>query len=182
MASKTFLTVELKNLIALTGFFVLLALLFYFVKLGQLAWDILLLSALVWFVLEASKNRKALGNALKIGVFLLVFDFIFENSGWIYGLWQTHSMFAIGVVPIEVMGIALFGGAAWAMYLPKKFNLFHSAIDCVVFALFGSLGEWLLIQQGLFVYNLWWTSILAFCAYFVSWVILHFVRYKVIKE
>ncbi|MDE1847303.1 MAG: hypothetical protein KGH52_04590, partial [Candidatus Micrarchaeota archaeon] len=118
MAQKSILTPELKNLIALTGFFVLLALLYYFVKLGQLAWDILLLSAIVWFALEALKNRKGLASALKIGAFLLVFDFIFENSGWIYGLWQTHSMFAVGVVPVEVMGIALFGGAAWAMYLP----------------------------------------------------------------
>lgn len=173
-----------RNLIIVTGYFVFLALLLYFVKLGQLSWDLLLASAILWFAIQFrdAKHRKRLSNALKIGAFLLVFDFVFENSGWLAGLWQTHSILAVGVVPIQVMGIAFFGGAAWASYLPKKFNFWHSLTDCVVFATFGALGEWLLIQQGLFTYSLWWTSAFAFSAYFLTWVILHFVRYVIFTE
>ncbi len=173
---------EFRKLMSLTGYFILLGLFLYFVPLGQLAWVVLLASAITWFVLESRERKKGLGNALKIGAFLLVFDFIFENSGWIFGLWQTKSIIAVGVVPIEVMGIAFFGGAAWAMYLPKKFNLWHSLSDSVIFAFFGALGERLLIMQGLFVYKLWWTSVAAFFAYFLTWVILHFVRYHVFKD
>ena len=78
------------------------------------------------------------------------------------------------------MAIAFFGGAAWALYLPKKFSLAHSIADCLVFGAFGALGEWLLIGQVLFVYQQWWTSYDAFAAYFLTWVILHFVRYRVL--
>jgi len=175
-------TNSLRMLIKLTIYFIFLALLFRFFNTGQLSWDILLASAIVWFGIEARKERERLANALKIGAFLLVFDFIFENTGWLMGLWQTKSAFAVGVVPIEVMGIALFGGAAWALYVPKKFKLWNSFFDSIIFAFFGALGEWLLIQQGLFVYKLWWTSLFAFIAYFLTWVILHFVRYKVVKN
>jgi hypothetical protein len=80
------------------------------------------------------------------------------------------------------MGIAFFGGAAWAVYQPKKFNLNHSIYDSLVFGFFGALGEWLLIGQGLFAYHLWWTSYLAFASYFLTWVILHFVRYRVFSD
>lgn len=174
-------TKEFRQLMVLTGFFALLGAFFYFVRVRQLAWTILVVSAIIWFAIQARKDTKHLKMALEIGVFLLLFDFVFENSGWLLGLWHTVSAFAIGVVPIEVMGICLFGGAAWALYLPKKFNLFHSALDCVVFALFGSLGEWLLIRQGLFFYTSWWTSALAFVAYLATWIILHFVRYRIVK-
>ncbi len=173
---------EGRKLALLAAYSAFLALLLYFVQLGQLSWSILLLSAVGWFALEAGNDRKRLVNALKIGVFLLLFDFLFENSGWVAGLWETGSAFHLGVVPIEVMGIALFGGAAWALYLPKKFSLAHSIADSAIFALGGSLGEWLLIRQGLFQYHLWWTSVLAFIAYFCTWVLLHFIRYRVVGD
>lgn len=173
---------ETWKLATLAGFFALLAILLYNVQLEDYAWNVLLGCALSWFALEAyRRDEPEFLAALKVGTFLLAFDFIFENAGWIFGLWATRSPFAMGVVPVDVMGIALFGGAAWAFYLPKKFDLVHSALDCLVFASFGALGEWLLIRQGLFVYNLWWTSILAFLAYLGTWMILHYVKYKVLK-
>ncbi|MDE1861193.1 MAG: hypothetical protein KGH72_05780 [Candidatus Micrarchaeota archaeon] len=165
----------------LTGYFVLLALVLFSFQIGQAAWYIILMSAIAWFAIEARYSRSGLGNALKIGAFLLAFDFIFENSGWISGLWQTYSQFHVGVVPIQVMGIAFFGGAAWAMYQPRKFDFVHSLLDCAVFGFFGALGEWLLIRQGLFAYHMWWTSELAFASYFLTWVLLHFVRYRIFK-
>ena len=170
-------TREFRKLALLTLYFVFLALVLHFVKLGQLSWYVVLGSALVWFGLEASENRRKISNGMKVGAFLLVFDFIFENSGWLAGLWYTKSEFHVGVVPLQVMGICFFGGTAWALYLPRRFSLGHSVVDCLVFATFGALGERLLIGQVLFVYERWWTSYDAFVAYFLTWVILHFVRY-----
>jgi len=172
-------TTEFKKLALLTAYFVVLAVVIYSVKLGQLSWYVVLVSALAWFGLEAGENRGRISSGMKVGAFLLVFDFIFENSGWLAGLWYTKSQFHVGVVPLQVMGIAFFGGTAWALYLPRKFNLWHSVVDCLVFATFGALGERLLIGQVLFVYQQWWTSYDAFVAYFLTWVILHYVRYGV---
>jgi hypothetical protein len=172
-------TREFRKLALLTGYFLLLAVLLLEVRIGQLSWYIILASALAWFVLETRENRGRVREAMKVGAFLLIFDFIFENSGWLAGLWSTKSQIAVGVVPLQVMGIAFFGGAAWALYLPKKFSLGHSVVDSVVFATFGALGERLLIGQVLFVYDKWWTSYDAFLAYFLTWVVLHYVRYHV---
>ena len=182
MVKSPFDTKEFGKLMLLIGVFVLLVIPFYYLSLGQYAWDILLFCAVIWFVLESKDTKKSIANALKIGAFLLVFDFIAENTGWIYGLWQTHSMLALGVVPVQVMGIAFFGGAAWALYLPKEYRFWHSVADTLAFAFFGALGEYLLIRQGLFAYHLWWTSAAAFSAYYLTWIILHFVRYKVFKD
>lgn len=172
-------TREFRKLALLTAYFVVLAITLHSVNLGQASWYVILASALVWFGLEASENRGRLTSAMEVGAFLLIFDFVFENSGWLAGLWYTKSEFHVGVVPLQVMGIAFFGGAAWALYLPRKFNRWHSVVDCLVFATFGALGERLLIGQVLFVYQQWWTSYDAFVAYFLTWVILHYVRYGV---
>ncbi len=173
---------DFRRLSVLTAYFIFLGIILYFLQLGQLSWYVLLVSAIGWFAIEMRANPKHLGNAIKLGLFLLVFDFIIENSGWIFGLWHTISQFHVGVVPIQVMLVALFGGAAWAMYMPKKFNLNHSMANCIVFALFGALGEWLLIRQGIFVYSLWWNSILAFFAYLITWIVLTFVRYRIFNK
>jgi hypothetical protein len=172
-------TKAFRKLALLTAYFLLLAVVLYFAPLGQLSWYVILVSALAWFGLEARDNPGRISSAMKVGAFLLVFDFIFENSGWLAGLWFTTSQFHVGVVPLQVMGIAFFGGAAWALYLPRRFNLWHSVVDCLVFATFGAVGEYLLIGQVLFVYQQWWTSYDAFAAYFLTWVILHYVRYGV---
>jgi len=173
-------TREFRKLTLLTCYFVLLAVLLYFVQLGQWSWYVVLASALVWFGLETRENpRGRVAKGMKVGAFLLIFDFVFENSGWLAGLWYTKSQIAVGVVPLQVMGIAFFGGTAWALYLPKKFNPWHSLVDCLIFGTFGALGERLLIGQVLFVYQQWWTSYDAFVAYFLTWVILHYVRYGV---
>ncbi len=172
-------TREFRKLALLTGYFVLLALLFYAVRLGQVSWYLLLISAMAWFVIEVRENSGRVRKAMEVGVFLLLFDFVFENSGWVAGLWYTKSQVAVGVVPLQVMGIAFFGGTAWALYLPKRFDFRHSLVDSLVFATFGALGERLMIGQVIFVYKQWWTSYDAFLAYFLTWVILHYVRYNV---
>ncbi len=175
-----FATPEFGKLVLLTAYFVVLALLLYSAPLSQVSWYVIMVSAVVWFGIEAGENRGRLWEGAKVGVFLLVFDFVFENSGWVAGLWFTKSQFAVGVVPLQVMAIAFFGGTAWALYLPRRFSLGHTVADCLVFATFGALGERLLIGQVLFVYQQWWTSYLAFVAYLLTWVLLHYVRYGVL--
>jgi uncharacterized membrane protein YhhN len=75
-------TREFRKLVFLTVYFVLLAFVLYTAPLGQLSWYVVLVSAIAWFALEARENRGRLSSAMKVGAFLLVFDFIFENSGW----------------------------------------------------------------------------------------------------
>lgn len=175
-------TREFRKLTLLTVYFIILALVLYSIPLGQASWYVIMVSALVWFGMEARENRGRLRSALAVGAFLLLFDFAFENSGWLVHLWYTKSQAAVGVVPLQVMVIAFFGGSAWALYLPREFDLGHSICDCLAFATFGALGERLLIGQVLFVYEQWWTSYDAFAAYLLTWVILHYVRYNVFFE
>lgn len=110
---------------------------------------------MVWFFIEARRGDwEGMKKAFLVGLFLLVFDLIVQNTGWIFGLWEVEGMFSIGVVPVEVMLIAFFG----------------------------ALGEFLLIKHGYFVYYKGWTSSHAFIAYFITWGILNFVRYRWLKK
>lgn len=166
--------------------FSLLAILFTSGILSPLAiWWTLAGLAVAWLALEYALNRKSprmLQKAILMGLFLMVFDFIFEGSGTLFELWRSsHSVLPVMTVPVEVMLICLFGGAAWYLYLPRKFNLPHSAADILLFALFGALGEAVLMGNGMMTYYQWWTSYHAFIAYGITWVILHYVRYKILK-
>ena len=106
------------------------------------------------------------------------FDFIVENSGWLLGYWHTqNAIIAIGIVPIAVMIVCLIGGAAWALYLPRKFSPIFSLADILFFAVWGAIGERVLMGQGLMVYTQGWTSYHAFVAYLLTWLVLHFVAY-----
>jgi len=172
------------KLFALVTFFSFSAILLYYQLIPQkLILAGLAMAAIIWFAVEGFTNRKHveyIKRACYVGVFLLAFDFVFENAGWLAGLWATHnSIIAIGVVPLEVMLICLFGGAAWAMYLPRHYNRIMTLIDILTFATFGALGEYLLGINGLMTYFGWWNSGWAFLAYAMTWIILHLVRYAV---
>ena len=151
-----------------------------------LVYSTLLFFALAWFVIEWIAWKPEPGRirkAMLVGVFLLAFDFIVENSGWIYGLWETkNSALAIGIVPIEIMLVCLIGGTAWALYLPRKFDWVLSTADIVVFAMFGALGEHMMRQAGLMFYYEWWNFGWALVAYAFTWMILHFVRYRLLRD
>jgi hypothetical protein len=172
--------------ICLLILFSLLAVLFSLGILSHLAiWWTLAGLAVAWLAFEYALNRKSPGmlkKAVLMGLFLMVFDFIFEGSGTLFGLWRSsHSILPILTVPVEVMLICLIGGAAWYLYLPEKFNRFHSAADILLFAFFGALGEAVLVGNGMMTYYQWWTSYHAFVAYGITWVILHYVRYRLLK-
>jgi hypothetical protein len=149
---------------------------------------------LVSFFLFLFEYRKVTGRNLKIalfiGVFLMVFDFVFENIGTlVFGYWGTYgsSLFVLAV-PIEVMLTCFFGGTAWALYvlsahavfvskyqshsnMPLRFSLI--LMDLFFFGAGGAVAEWCLIQKGVMYYALGWTTPNAFVAYFATWTMLH---------
>lgn len=154
-------------------------------------WWIIVSVSLLLFIFEYRKaTRKKLRVALLMGVFLMVFDFAFENVGTlVFGYWGTNgsSLFVLAV-PIEVMLTCLFGGTAWALYVLSAHALFvaryqsHSntplrysliLLDLFFFGVGGAAAEWCLIQKGAMYYAAGWTTPHAFVAYFATWTLLH---------
>ena len=174
------------TLLFLVALFTSLAMLIYFSVIPESAIYLTLVTiAVIWCLAEFRLNRNDVGavkRAFLVGLFLMVFDFAFQNSGWLLGLWATHgAILAVGVVPIEVMLICLIGGTAWALYLPRSYDRMHSIMDILVFATYGTLGEYMFRLSGLMSYYQWWNAGLAFLAYGITWVILHYVKYRVVK-
>lgn len=173
--------VNWKSLLFLITIFSFLALLFWQAPWINMWW-VLVFSSILWLGLEVYQKKGDVKKGMQIGLFLVVFDFVVQNIGKMMGLWESYkSSFMVMAVPIEVMLICCIGGTAWALYLPKKFNLVHTVCDILIFSFFGSLGEFLLINGGLLKYSGGWTSIHAFFAYMVTWIILHTLKYKVIR-
>ncbi|MDI6639943.1 MAG: hypothetical protein QMD78_03880 [Methanocellales archaeon] len=144
-----------------------------------------MLCAILWFLIELYHNKtqtNKLKKSFLVGLFLMLFDFVVENSGKIAGLWEGYnSLFFVLYVPAEVMILCLVGGMAWALYLPERFDEVHSICDILLFSIFGALGEFILIKNGILAYMGGWTSIHAFMGYAVTWIILHALNYRIIK-
>ncbi|MBI5159730.1 hypothetical protein HY992_06445 [Candidatus Micrarchaeota archaeon] len=169
-------------------FFTALAILFYQMDLAGQTWQILAVSALAFFALEIHLNwlgsfNARMKKAVLMGAFLLAFDFLFETSGALFGLWgPRNALLILGAVPIEVMVVTFFGGIAWALYLPRKFDARFSFLDVSLFALFGAFGEWLMIKNNVFYYTGGWTTTHALLSYAFTWIVLHYVNYKISAE
>lgn len=150
-------------------------------------WSILLILTVAWFLIEVKlnwRNKTRIKRALLIGLFLMIFDFIFENLGAVgsfLGEWQSfHSLFFILYVPIEIIFVTLLGGTAWALYLPKKFNIYYSLGDILLFSTYGMIGEYILTVNGIMWYRGGWIPH-EFIGYMITWIILHILAYKVVK-
>lgn len=167
--------------IRLVILFIFLAVLFWYFPPAYtyFIWWILVVCATGWLIIELRDYRdKDAGKAVEIGIFLMLFDFVVENLGKIVGFWRSYnSAYFVLAVPIEVMLLALIGGIAWALYQPKEFNWLYSLADIVVFAVFGTLGEYILVANGLLIYERGWTSFHAFLGYVATWAILHSIVY-----
>ena len=175
---------HLKKVFILGSYFSLLALVFWFFKLEYFIWPILIFSSIIWFLYEYSTGGKSiLKQAIFLGIFLMAFDFIVENAGGFLGFWSVDvSLFYVGYVPVEVMLLILVGGTAWAMAQPKKIYTVNVAADVLLFTLFGALGEFVLIRNGMMKYSNGWISLYALLGYFVTWLMLHFVWQKFIRK
>lgn len=140
---------------------------------GYVVYTTLVTTALLWLIYEVWDEKERLSPAVFLGFFLMVFDWAVENSGAVLGFWNTYqSQLFIWNVPIEIMLLCLAGGTAWAMHLPKRMNKSFVYLDSLIFAFFGALGEYLLIQNNLMSYSNGWTSAHAFLGYYVTWLIL----------
>jgi hypothetical protein len=154
-------------------------------------WWIIPSVSFLLFLFEYRKaTKKNLEVALYIGVFLMVFDFVFENVGTlVFGYWGTNSSFlSVLAVPIEVMLTCLLGGMSWALYVLSAHALFVSKhrsrsnrtvrlslilLDIFFFGAGGAAAEWCLVQRGAMYYARGWTSLYAFVAYSATWTMLH---------
>jgi len=179
--------VDWRSLLVLEVLFIILIIICWFCTFNPpyLIYFFFVFLSIMWLFIELKYNwedRKKVKKALKIALFLMVFDFVVENTGAYLGLWKvTGSVLQIGVVPIEVMLIAFFGGWAWALYLPKKYNKIHTFLDIVIFSVFGAVGEFLFVRHGFLVYLDGWTSTHAFIGYAATWVILHLLNYQFLE-
>jgi len=149
-------------------------------------WYILLIPAIVWFAAELKlnwKDKRRIVKAITIGILLVIFNLIINYRGLergIYTISSEYSSFFISGNPIELLLLSLFGGAAWFLHLPKKFDLMYSVADVIVLSSFGSVAELFLLTQ----YNLMTYISVAFpdpfFTYALVWSILHFVYYKML--
>jgi len=169
------------KLSVLFAYFCLLAYVLWNFQIGYVILPLLVASAIAWLLYEYSRGRKPaeLRAAAFIGLFLMLFDFAVQNAGGALGLWQvTQTALRVIYVPIEIMLLTLVGGTAWALAQPKRFGLVDSALDIALFSVFGMVGEFLLIRNGVMLYSGPWTSALAFAGYFATWCILTWLRYR----
>ncbi len=177
---------HLQRLVVLSLYFTLLWFYFSVYAPGYFIWLILITSALVWFLFEYYKNKYdviILRNAIVLGLFLMIFNFIVENIGAYFNFWRVGmTVFHVMEVPIEVMFICLFGGAAWALAQPKKFNPISTVTNILLFSTFGMIGEGTLIHNEIMYYANGWTSFHAFGGYAIAWIILFYVWYKLLPQ
>jgi hypothetical protein len=121
-------------------------------------------------------------KAFALGLFLMVFDWVFENLGAKFGFWYSkNSSFFIKAVPIEVMIGALSGGIGWALLMPRTFDPVFVLLISLFVGIAGALGENTLKRIGNMEYGNSWTWKLAVVSYFLVWLMLSFVWYFLIN-
>jgi hypothetical protein len=175
------------TLLALTSVFSLIAFLFYFGAVRKADfYSVLALSATAWLAFEVVVNKpdnRMLRKALIIGIFLAALDFVAETIGGSLGLWAAYySFLPIGYVPVEISYLALVGGTAWALYLPKKPSVLNVLMDILVFGIYGMAGEYVLVYAGLMGYSEAWSFGMAFICYVLTFTLLHVVRNRLVSS
>jgi len=144
---------------------------------GMSLWIFLLITAIaLWAVIFYFKrpDKTTRKRAVKLGLFLLVFDFVFENIGYVLGLWEaTGSIYRVIAPPIEVVGIALLAGYTYSVLFPKKFDWNLGLASSLLIAVTGVAFESILIGEKLLAYTGWWDSYFALVSYFVTFLIMH---------
>lgn len=144
-------------------------------------WIPLVLLAVVTYSLAlVVLGKKVSSNSLKLGLFLSVFDWIFENVGKLLGLWETYkSVLFLGYVPVEVSFIALLAGSLYHILVPKKIPVNKRIIVTLCIALMGTIIEWYLTQLGILRYMGVWNSALAFVSYTVAFYLVYLVNSRI---
>jgi len=181
--------ISLKEKVNLMNIFVLfsaLGFIFSTFKPRDFIWLILVECSILWFLIEFYHNRdspKALKKAAVMGLSLMLIGSVAENVGGALGLWRiSESISFIGYMPIEAILICFLVGFAWSLYLPDKFNKNYSLYDILLFSIFGTLGEIVLVNNGIMEYQGGWGTPFVFAGYLLVWVLLHVMNYKVLRD
>jgi hypothetical protein len=148
-------------------------------------WLILPATAFSWFLLEIyfTSNPKMgrIKSALFLGLFLLIFDFIIENIGALYGFWVTkQSHYFVLAVPLEVMITCLFGGASFSILISSiKWNYRTLSLNLILWSIGGTISEFYLRLVNLMEYGNGWLSFPhAFISYLLTFIILSAINHK----
>lgn len=150
-------------------------------------WLILPIVAMIWFKFEykqlkISQRKNMLKISLMLGLFLMIFDFVIENLGAIFGYWVSiNSHLFVLAVPIEVMLTCFFGGAAWTLFIyQKRDNWKFVNFNSVLWSVGGTAGERFLNKINFMAYGNGWLSLPhAFLAYLATFLLLHYIAYKI---
>lgn len=132
----------------------------------------------VYFVVKERtaklKLKELTSRAVRLGLFLWLFDFAFENLGLVLGYWNTAgSIFQIGAVPVEVMVIAFCAGFTYALLFAREFDWQLGFFSSLWIAAAGTAIESILVDLGALNYTNGWTSLHAFVAYWLAFMIMH---------
>lgn len=146
-------------------------------------WTYLLLLSVgvIWTLIEIYKpSQRKLWNMLKMGLFLAVFDWVFETAGLFLGYWKSQGsvLFLGPAVPLEVFLIATCAGAAMNLLFPK-FSWRFAVPAAMLIASAGAGIEYLLTRTAPFsslVYMGGWTSWLAYVSYFLVFLFLQYAN------
>jgi len=152
-----------------------------------LNWPILVIGGLMFALIAVITHRDKIRDKWKIailfGLFLMSFDWIFENIGSIVNFWHSYnSILFIAAVPLEVMIGATCGGFGYALFLPKKWGTKYILLLSLIPAVGGTLGENTLQLIGNMNYAGGWIWVHAMVAYFLTWIMLNIVWYFLINK
>ena len=150
-------------------------------------WFIILVPAVAWFAVELKikwKDKRRIIKAITIGILLVTFNLIINYQGEIRGIYTISSHYSLFFIlgnPIELLFLSLFGGAAWFLHLPKKFDLLYSTADIIMLSSFGTITELFILRPNNLMTYLTVAFPDPFFTYAVVWLILHLFYYKVLK-
>ncbi|WP_091690633.1 hypothetical protein [Methanococcoides vulcani] len=146
-------------------------------------WIFLFLLSIGIFSVLAVLLHKNLSEALKLGLYLAIFDFFFENLGGYFGLWTTkNSILFLGFVPIEVFFIATLAGATYYLLFPRNWDTATALSTSFLIAVVGAMLEAGLVSGGYLEYMNWWNSYWAVLAYFLTFLMMYKVNLLITKS
>lgn len=146
----------------------------------------LLFAAIILFALllfRFKPKTEKLVQMAGMGLFLTVFDFVYQTTAFYLGFWQSNnSIFLLGpAVPLEVAFIAFFTGASLNLLFPK-FSFLPAVAAAFLVALAGATIEAFLLRDASIVYGNGWTSLHTFVGYWLVFIFLQFINTKIFAQ
>ena len=123
--------------------------------------------------------RHKLPRAMKIGTVLALADLAWENIGHYTKSWDSyHSLLKIGHAPVEVVAMSAIAGAVFSGMLPDEKSRLVQASFPLAISLTGASLEWWLRKKGYMKYHKKYKWFHAVITYFILFMGLHELHYK----